>query len=525
MSLRALVSAPRGWLAHPLAAPALIALAAAGLRLWGLTAQPIWFDESVLVAYGRLEPALWLAKLSEAREGVFLTKAPLLVLLLHGWIYGVGTGAAILRLPFVVVGVATVLVLYWIVQRLYGRTVAVFAALLLALSPYHIYYSQQVTEYGPLVLAGLGSHLLWVRLSAAERPGLWGQLALPALNLLGLALHPGHAFVTGTQLVLQLGWRRARPLPLLVGQLLSLGAAAAVGVWLATRGGFVATALGWIPPLTPELALEALRQFSHGVMSHGELHDGAAGGLLDALLVLMAALILGGAVLLGRGADGARRRGARPLLLLWVGAPVLFAVAVSFTFHSVAIARYYIIVLPGLLVLASLSLGFVWQRSRPVALTLLLALLALLGHAYVRQQRLAGPSIREMVADFKQRWRAGDGVLLTPDHLRYPFGYYFDRKVARWIARQTGPDGLWMAVSGSRDPGRQGRAEIRHWLRRRPRVWLALIRDWPGDHATPRIERHMERNFRRRWHRRYPFSGAELILYVPRTRAPPAEQR
>jgi len=73
-------------------------------------------------------------------------------LLALGWI---GETAADLRLPFVIAGVLTVPLVALCGRRLVGASAAVFAALLLAVHPWHVFWSQNARGYVFVVLAAV----------------------------------------------------------------------------------------------------------------------------------------------------------------------------------------------------------------------------------------------------------------------------------------------------------------------------------------------------------------------------------
>lgn len=74
---------------------------------------------------------------------------PLYFVLMHGWIALFGSTDEMLRLPSALAGIAAIPLMFLMMRRLLpGRPLAaVIAALLLAISPMHIYYSQEARSY------------------------------------------------------------------------------------------------------------------------------------------------------------------------------------------------------------------------------------------------------------------------------------------------------------------------------------------------------------------------------------------
>jgi 4-amino-4-deoxy-L-arabinose transferase-like glycosyltransferase len=85
----------------------------------------------------------------------------------------IGTDALILRLFSVYLGTASVAIVYQIGRRLDGPTTGLLAAFLLAISPFHIWYSQEVRMYALLPALLLLAHFCLLRLLERNRWQLW----------------------------------------------------------------------------------------------------------------------------------------------------------------------------------------------------------------------------------------------------------------------------------------------------------------------------------------------------------------
>ncbi len=125
----------------------LIFILAVGLiaRLIALN-QSFWLDEAAqaIISQNPFEPGHF--------NGDF--QPPLSYYLSHIWMQlgiALGTQAEwFLRLPSVAWGIATIWALYKLIESLFNRKAASVAALLLALAPFHIYYSQEFRMYSML---------------------------------------------------------------------------------------------------------------------------------------------------------------------------------------------------------------------------------------------------------------------------------------------------------------------------------------------------------------------------------------
>ena len=157
-------SGAEAWLA--LAVVFLIGLA---LRLWGLGQESLWADEfyTLLTA-------------SQPSFGAVMDRVvriephpPLYFLIMHAWLALAGTSDVALRLPSALAGALTVPLLFLLMRLLFPSRpgAAGVGAGLLALSPMHIWYSQEARAYALVLLIQVGAMALLVAaFRAAEGP-------------------------------------------------------------------------------------------------------------------------------------------------------------------------------------------------------------------------------------------------------------------------------------------------------------------------------------------------------------------
>ena len=130
----------------------LILLAGAALRLYRLGADSLWYDETVstFLAGSRVAELL--------RHTAGDIHPPGYYILLRGWLVLMGypTGHADVRgigLEFsaaffsLFFGILLIALVYALARRVANRQVGLIAALLVALSPYNVWYSQEVRMY------------------------------------------------------------------------------------------------------------------------------------------------------------------------------------------------------------------------------------------------------------------------------------------------------------------------------------------------------------------------------------------
>lgn len=218
-----------------------IILLAFTLRLLGLTYKSLWIDEADSVYFAQhLWPALLFRLCDPHPPGYYA--------LLKVFIDLAGNSELVVRLPSALAGGLSVAALArlchelaeWLPARWYSRRQFWLPAALLAVSPLHLWYSQEARMYALVAWLGLGAAIFTVRLM---RRWQW-TAALGYLATASLAL-----FADQTALPILLGlnglwlvtWRQRRPSTL--GYWLTLQALIALLIWLWLRRAFYFTQL------------------------------------------------------------------------------------------------------------------------------------------------------------------------------------------------------------------------------------------------------------------------------------------
>ncbi len=456
--------------AMPLAVAGILLLSAL-LRLWGLGAKSLWFDEAYSIFIAQ-QPPLEILRLLQAHD----THPPLHYLLLHVWITLFGKGEVAVRLPSVLASVGAVLLTFLLGRRIAGQRVALLAALFLALSPFQITSAQEARMYPFLTLFAMGSmYSLWL---ALEEGGRWNWVAYVGSTLLGLATHYFAFLVLLVQAMFVLALHRDRAttrswlgamllitllylpfVPLLVAQ--------------------IATARNW-PNIRPPFGLPALADlfglFSFGGGSFG-MGTYFRRGLLPLdqrapILLPFVALIFAGVA----GLDGWRKRTF--LSAYWI-VPVAIVSVISLRWN-IFYERYFSFVLPPFAVLIAAGVFTVanaWSRiSRVVTATMLIVLAAYMVPALADVYRARAPYNWRGAAQYvAARVRPNDLLLFIPAFSRIPFDYYFrgpNARVSLSPKRILGGEFALGDPEAAEVKGDQGVARIAAMAQRHPRLWI-----------------------------------------------------
>lgn len=144
----------------------MLVLLAMALRVPRLDFQPLWWDEGYSIWFAN-QPVTEILRLTALD-----IHPPLYYILLGGWSQWFGLSPAALRLFSVLVGVLAIPLIYVVGRRLAGWRSGMLAAILLAISPLHIFYSQEVRMYGLAVtwsLLALGFSARWLEVGTRGR--------------------------------------------------------------------------------------------------------------------------------------------------------------------------------------------------------------------------------------------------------------------------------------------------------------------------------------------------------------------
>ncbi len=169
------------------------------LRAMGLDFQPLWWDEGYSLYVSTMDIPSMVARTAEDIH------PPLYYALLHLWIVLAGSKAVAVRMFSVASGIVTIPLLYLVGRRLFGSTVGILAALIVAVSPFHVYYSQEVRMYGLETALGLLSVYLmsmWLNIGAGQKgpgtskvPGPWLLCGYVLVTSAAMYTHYYAAFV------------------------------------------------------------------------------------------------------------------------------------------------------------------------------------------------------------------------------------------------------------------------------------------------------------------------------------------
>jgi len=405
-------------------------LVALGLRVARLGFQPLWWDEGWSLYFATVD----LGSMLE-RTAVDI-HPPLYYLILHLWTRLFDTSADSARLLSVFLGTATVPLLYATGRRLLGPRGGLAAAFLLAISPFHIYYSQEVRMYVLVTLLGLAATHFALRWDAGGwGAGCWTAYVLAATAALYSQYYAAFLLLALNLVVLARWLRQTRtgsPAGRSVRGLGSwLGAQAAVIFlflpWLWYAGAKLLTYVRFKVSVEqdPSLGLFAYLTRHLAAFTWGHAEGLLAGWWWVGLLPLVA-LVLALAFVLWRRARPEKadrpgigslvnwEHGAAPVAILAVMLLCGFVVNLVFPFNPPRSERLLLLALPAYLLLVAAGLLVLRRIRRPLAIGLaaLFVVVALVSLSFFYTvPRYPDDDYRPLVARVRALGLPGDAVL------------------------------------------------------------------------------------------------------------------
>jgi 4-amino-4-deoxy-L-arabinose transferase-like glycosyltransferase len=397
-----------------------ITLLAFLLRVYRLDAQSFWWDEIFSISIAGLPFPDWLLYVLTERSNppgyyFFLT------LLLP-----FGTQEFFVRYLSVMSGTTSVALMARLGALLGGARVGVMAALLMAVSPFYVWYAQEARMYAPLVCLVLASS--WAFLELVRRPRARVALALFVGAVFGLSLHYLFGLYLLTQLVFLLLSRGRYPRALHLWVWATFSAGALFVMWLAGMMLIPQPGrpnLDWIP--NAQWYDPALTFYSALL---GASAEPTIWGNWVTPLVGLGLAVFGGVMFWKP-----RTREKVRFLLTWLLLPwaFLFLLSIVMPRRSLYVDRYLAAFLLPLLLLMALGFGALYARHRAAAFgaaaVMFAPMLFSLTNMYAAP-RYARDDWRGAVAFLSQNMQARDAVVLDLS-LELPFDFYNTQKVPR----------------------------------------------------------------------------------------------
>jgi len=448
------------------------------LRTFLLGSQSLWLDEGYTAYVASLHiPAIF----PELAENDI--HPPFHYLVLHGWTLLAGASEFSERFLSAAAGLLAIPLTFKLGCLIRNRATGMIAAAILAISPLHVWYSQEARMYALVTLLSLLSICLLLKAMKASNPGITpgpdaGTAPGPSRNTQAI-LWTAHAVFTGLSLLTHYYAFLLPPVGL-VGVLLFGRNLRTCGKWAASQAGALAIFSIWAPGAINQwghdphvyrvpFGIEQVIRNLGVTLTIGDQALPAAAITLAVIIAFGALLLIGLFPLVNRVQ---RNRAGLAFAIVYLAVPVLLAYLLASGLGvniKPAGGKYFIILLPPFtLMLAS---GILALRAAGLPVLLLgAALVAVPSSYFLYDQYFDAPKedFRSATQYVEEHEWPGDAIILNAEHIFQPFLYYYQGNdewfrasvsdaegTGKWLEQTTrGRDRVWLVLSheGVSDP-------------------------------------------------------------------------
>jgi mannosyltransferase len=450
-----------------------LVLLAFALRVYRLGHQSFWYDEGQSYYFAHQDSlGAILDVISDSDH------PPLYFILLYLWMSVAGGSEFALRFTALFWSVLLVPLVYLLGRRAFGPGEGMTAALLMVISPFHVWYAQEARMYTlATFLSLLSSYLLLLALRKG-RPSLWLAYTLAALAAPYAHLYACFVLLFQALFVLLWTWRNWPKVPFL-------------RAWLLSQVGIGLSFLPWIGIVLREYAsnatywpgildlkrflLDTVVAFSAGLTLPLERANWTATAFLIALGVGCAALVF-------RRSDPRSRWQGFSLVLLYLIVPTSAAVVISYR-HPKYAPRYLLLVTPAYYLLAAKGLITLRAYRRWAGLAVILFTVVFVGAAQSLYncyfvEEYARDDFRAVLGYIGANAWEDDAIIIVGGHA-YPILDYYNRS-----GLATYPIPPRLVASVKQPVNRQLVAEtLNEIVAHHRRAWLILWQERLADPA------------------------------------------
>ena len=337
------------------------------LRLYNLTAKPLWYDETGFIAHA-------LKGLDFMMHPVAIYKIPYIILL-KVWIAVFGIGAFATRLLSVLFGIASIALTYKLGKNLFNAGVGLIASFLLSISSFHIYHSQQVKHYSFLLFLVLLSFVFFIDFLKRKKSGI--LIVNLLLNILIVCTHPFGISVVLVQLFYVIGIHRSLDRDQLKRWLcFQLPLALFLGLWacvLIAGGAYFKAILWWVRLPTIQSLIDTFRTFSYGGPAYGLSsleYTSFPPGIAGAMMLAFGIFFIRGFFL----TFSQQAKSHQVFAVIWLVVPIVSIFLFSYLFSPVYLIKDFLFFLPAFYLIVAKG---IYHKRRWFSLTILVIIFLL----------------------------------------------------------------------------------------------------------------------------------------------------
>lgn len=487
------------------------------LRIYNLNKHDFWYDEATsLITAKNIAPQTLMD------YGKIFTEPPLFCFLLKLWII-LSKNESLFRLFPLIFGLLSVVPIYFVGKALFNKKVGLISAFLLTISPFHIYYSQELKGYTLITFLSLLSVYFLIRILKENK--LWSWMWFIVFTVLCLYTHNMSLLLLLAENVYFLSFYK-RHKKISLKWLISQSTILILYVpWLVTIIYQIVKikipfTFFWVPKPSLQIIIHTFNIFNLGYNATGRLYT--YGSLVFFPLFLWGFY------------KGIKEKINIYLLLCWLFIPLIAAILISMMLKhgSIYLYRTFIYISPAYYIVIANGLNNIKNykfSSLTFSLIIILSIVALKNYY---QNVLPLPVIPyhpsifikkdySSASDYiKKEFQKGDIVAHTSRSTVAPFMYYHNNELKeKWAVSPDNLDYLHNKEIFSHQPSLSKLsllepflgASIQKLSQDYQRIWLVFSGWELNDREEPEIKDWLDKNFQIL--KEKEFKGINIYLY------------
>ncbi|MFH1053662.1 MAG: glycosyltransferase family 39 protein [Candidatus Woesearchaeota archaeon] len=372
------------------------------LRMYNLGEESYWLDEANSIRQSQ-------ESFGKSMEMVKKdTHLPLYTILLHFWVHMFGTTEFVTRLLSVIIGVFSVVLIYFIGKKLFNANIGLIASLILALSPVAIYYSQETRLYNLSVFLTMLSFLYFIDIF--EKISLRCSIFYILSSLLMLYTHIFSVFPLLAQNIYFIYHKRQRYKEILEWILLQF----ILLIFFLPSLLFLKSLIGkthlvsWLPIPNLNILFVAFMEYIGNVF------------------ILIIFILLLSLIFFKRRNISLKHKSSIILLLLWAILPIFLIYIFSISFIPLFHIRYFLFIIPAIYLLFAWAISEIFKEKKIQTFFLILIIVSSLFSIFYQLNSNEKNDWRNTSLFLKENVKDGDIIFIYPTYHQDPFTYYFD---------------------------------------------------------------------------------------------------
>ncbi|MDD5568018.1 MAG: glycosyltransferase family 39 protein [Candidatus Omnitrophica bacterium] len=495
----------------------LILFLALFLRLHTLSQKSFWYDEACSLQFA-------VNQISAIFSDHYLTR-PLYFIFLQIWTSISGIGEFVSRLPSVIFGFLSVLFIYYLGKELFEKKTGIIAAFLLAVSYYHIAWSQQARNYSLLVFLCIISSLTYIL--AVKRGRLFGFCVYFIFAILAVLTSPIAILLFLFQIailfkIIHIGKKSWS----IASFLVTIPVFALIFLLYRFRNYvFEDLHAAGLPGVNISRIWELFNVFSSGggyVAQGATAHQAGSSVVFLSIIIGILFLVF---YIYGVFAGFWNKRKSTAYCLGWFWVPFLVLILLGLFGFNCFSPKYMIFALPAYYLIIARGIAFLSSK-----VILLIALMGIILSSYFHLSFYYNPpdysSWREAAAYVEKYIRGSDRIIIIPSPQITPFWLYYKHFSGDFSSIGNGINGKVRLVNGTwRKEFYDGRnlvtgigldgvkAFIRENADKKSDLWVIVSRYWPGLGNYRMFAEYLQSNYIFVEKKEFSFDGIEILRY------------